>query len=61
MPHLVRESPAAVVAELRRRAERFPNPRGATIGLRVFAREGVPAERERELGVRWIGLDELYG
>ncbi len=54
-------SQASVVAELKARAERFPNPREATLGLRVFARKGVTRSRERELGVRWTGLEELYG
>ncbi len=50
-----------VVAALRRRAERYPNPRGSTLGYRVFAREGITTEKQRELGIRRVGLEELYG
>ncbi|MCB9791348.1 MAG: ATP-binding protein [Alphaproteobacteria bacterium] len=49
----------AVVQELRERARRYPNKRGASLGLRVFSRV-APAKHE-EPGLRWHGLEELYG
>jgi hypothetical protein len=51
-----------VLAELRTRTSRFPNPRGATIGHRLFLRRGakaLPPERKGDL-VRWHTLDDLY-
>jgi hypothetical protein len=50
-----------VVAELKEKAAKFPNTRGATLGLRVFAREAPPAAEVRKLGVRWHGLRDIYG
>ena len=37
----------------------FPNPRRATIGRRIFTRHPPPAQAGA--GVRWHGLEELYG
>lgn len=51
------DSPGAVVSELRQRAGRYPNSRGATVGLWVFGREA----RDDVEGVRWVGLEEVYG
>ncbi len=53
-------SPAAVVKELEEKVGAYPNRRGATIGRRVFARS-VPAAWKDAGGVRWHGLEELYG
>ena len=49
-------SPRAVEKELEEKVREFPNPRGATIGRRIFARQAPPGA-----GGRWIGLEELYG
>ncbi len=54
-------SRAAVVDGLRAKLARVPNPRGATVGLRVFAREAIPEAQARALGVRWHGLRAIYG
>lgn len=51
----------AVVGELRERAKRYPNKRGASLGLRVFSRSAPTPEKGEELGVRWHGLEDLYG
>ena len=50
-------SPAALEAELERKAERYPNSRGATLGRRYFVRRPPPARRDRE---RWYSLEDLY-
>jgi len=53
-------SSGALVRQLREKAARFPNARGATLGLRIFLRQ-LPSQRRPELeGVRWHGLEELY-
>jgi AAA+ ATPase superfamily predicted ATPase len=56
-------SSSGVLADLRARASRFPNPRGATIGHRLFlhrcARMALPPERRGD-PVRWHSLDDLY-
>lgn len=49
-----------VVAALRAKVARVPNPRGATVGLRVFTRNRIPPDRAVELGVKWHGLADLY-
>lgn len=49
----------AVRDELVEKAHLFPNPEGATIGLRVFTRERVPAARVPE-GIRHHSLEDLY-
>lgn len=46
-------------SELEAKVREYPNPRGATIGRRIFARQ-VPAAASQETGVRWHGLEELY-
>lgn len=48
----------AVESELESKVRDYPNPRGATIGRRIFARQ-VPAA-SGDTGVQWHGLDELY-
>lgn len=50
-------SPGAVVRELREKAGRFPNPRGATLQLRVVTR-AAPARAPED--VRWHDLRDLY-
>ncbi len=50
-------SPAALEAELDRKAERYPNSRGATLGRRYFVRR-APAARRGRAG--WYSLDDLY-
>lgn len=49
--------PAALARELRAKAERYPNPRNATVVLRAFTREPVG---RGERGIRWHSLGELY-
>ncbi len=46
-----------LVDELRSKRARFPNPTGASIGLRAFVRDG-PAQDEG--GVQWHDLEGLY-
>lgn len=49
-----------LVAELNDKAARFPNPRAATLGARIFTREAPSAAEARRLGVKWHGLRALY-
>ena len=49
----------AAESELENKVREFPNPRGATIGRRIFARQ--PLAVSEDTGVRWHGLEELYG
>jgi uncharacterized protein len=51
-------SPRAVEKELDDKVREFPNPRGATIGRRIFTRQPPPAQTGA--GVRWHGLEEMY-
>jgi len=51
-------SPGTVEKELEEKVKQYPNPQGATIGRRVFARTGRPGGGAE--GVRWFGLEELY-
>ena len=51
-------SAASVAAELRLRAARFPNPRGATVRLRLFSR--LPPVGPVPDDLRCIDLDGLY-
>ena len=53
-------SPAAVERELEEKVPQFPNPRGATLGRRIFTRHAPPARTGKETAVRWHGLEELY-
>ena len=50
-------SQPALVAELGRRVEAFPNQRGATVTRRIFSR--TPPKKPIA-GVRWHDLDDLY-
>ena len=50
-------SPRSLETELDRKAEAFPNPRGATLGRRYFVRR-KPAAREGASG--WHSLRDLY-
>ncbi len=52
-------SARALVAELDARVSRYPNPKGATIGRRLFTRAPVGGRRD-EKGVRWHTLEDLY-
>lgn len=52
-------SARAVVEELEGRVAHFPNPRGATIGRRVFTRAAVGKHMATK-GIRWHTLEELY-
>ena len=53
-------SARALAEELDRKVRRYPNPRNATIGRRIFTRDVVP-ESLRAPGVRYHGLADLYG
>lgn len=53
-------SPQAVARELEDKRTAFPNRRGATIGRRIFSRQR-PAGADKLPGVRWHGLEEMYG
>jgi uncharacterized protein len=53
-------SPAAAAAALRAKAERYPNPRNATLQLRVFTRNAVRRPRRSHPDIRWHCLSELY-
>jgi AAA+ ATPase superfamily predicted ATPase len=48
------------VAELRDKAQLYPNRRGATLGLRVFTRER-PKPSQVPPEIRWHALPDLYG
>ena len=52
-------SSAAVEKELEGKIREFPNPRGATIGKRIFTRQ-KPKTAETASGARWHGLEDLY-
>ena len=52
-------SAKAVEEELERKVREYPNRRGATIGRRVFTRQGEPGGRGGD-GVRWHNLEDLY-
>jgi hypothetical protein len=52
-------SPRALEQELEEKVREFPNPRGATIGRRIFTRQPQPAGAAA--GVGWHGLEDLYG
>jgi hypothetical protein len=51
----------AIVAELAPKVRAYPNPRAATIGRRIFARQ-LPAglARAKPGGITWHSLDQLY-
>ncbi len=48
----------AVVREVEEKADRYPNPKGRSLGRWVFTRQRPP-KKERD-GVRLLGLEELY-
>ena len=50
-------SPKAVEQELEAKVRDFPNPRGATIGRRIFTRQAPPRP---PAGARWHTLEDLY-
>jgi uncharacterized protein len=52
-------SPKAVEQELEIKLKEFPNPRGATLGRRIFTRQ-KPKTAAPSSGARWHGLDDLY-
>jgi AAA+ ATPase superfamily predicted ATPase len=52
-------SPAALERELDQKALAYPNPRGATIGRRIFTRQAPPKGRGER--TQWHGLEDLYG
>ena len=52
-------SPKAVEQELETKLREFPNPRGATLGRRIFTRQ-KPKTAETSSGARWHSLEDLY-
>lgn len=52
-------SARALVKELDTRVARYPNPKDATIGRRVFTRAPVGGRIDAK-GVRWHTLEDLY-
>ncbi len=52
-------SPKAVEQELEAKVREFPNPRGATIGRRIFTRQR-PKTAGTAAGTCWHGLEDLY-
>jgi hypothetical protein len=52
-------SPQTIVKELRAKKATYPNPRNATIQLRVFTREPVK-ETSDGSEIRWHDLADLY-
>lgn len=50
---------SAAIRQLQQAASRYPNERGATLGLRVFARRSGP--QRLPPSVRWHSLADLYG
>lgn len=51
-----------VLAELNRKAVRYPNRRGASLGRRVFSRSSLGLDAAREgAGVRFHRLEDMYG
>jgi hypothetical protein len=53
------KSPQTIVDELSAKRTKYPNPRNATIALRIFTRD--PVKKPAGLpGVRWHDLGELY-
>jgi hypothetical protein len=53
-------SAGALRDELARRAARFPNKRGATLGLRHFTRTEVKPPAGSVPHERWHSLEDLY-
>lgn len=51
----------ALVAELRAKAGLFRNPKGATLGLRIFSNQAPTAAEAKKLGVKWHSLADIYG
>jgi uncharacterized protein len=51
-------SPQAVERELEEKVRDFPNPRGATLGRRIFTRQ--PPPEGAGSGGKWFGLEDLY-
>lgn len=51
-------SPAPLERELDQKVRAYPNPRGATVGRRIFTRQTPPKGREEK--VQWHGLEDLY-
>jgi len=53
-------SPRALEDELEAKVRAYPNRRNATIGKRIFVRQGKPAREDGGTGARWVGLEEMY-
>jgi len=46
--------------EIVRKAEKYPNTRNATLGLRIFCRKRPQRKGDKELNIEWYGLDDLF-
>lgn len=49
-----------VESELLKKAQHYPNPKGATVSLHVFTRNPVPAKKRKGSSVRWHALKDMY-
>lgn len=52
---------AALLTELEERVQRYPNPRNATVGRRLFTRKPIVRRTADPPGTRWYSLEDLYG
>ncbi len=50
----------SVIRELESKIVLYPNERNATIGPRIFSRQGIGNYRPEDLGVKWHTLKDLY-
>lgn len=53
-------SASGLVEELERKVARYPNPRNATIGRRIFTRGRVRETAPRDRRVSWHSIEDLY-
>ena len=53
-------SSRAVLAELAGKAEAYPNPANASVGLRIFTRSSVHPAASEKFPVTWTSLADLY-
>lgn len=49
-----------VESELQKRAQHYPNPKGATVSLHAFTRAPVQANRTKGSSIRWHALKDMY-
>jgi hypothetical protein len=51
---------SALLGQLEKKAALYPNPRNASIGLRLFASGAAPQAASRTFATRWATLEGLY-